>query len=91
MVTMVTKNKRYLINFTFYETFKDKPIPHKDFMFLGQGSYEITRGFARPPTPWYPMWSKTLGIQNPKPSNGQAISANISAQEGGFPPPVFKS
>ena len=55
MATMVT-NKRYLINFTFYETFKDKPIPHKNFTFLGQGSYEMTGGSA----PWYPMW-----FQNP--------------------------
>ena len=40
---MVTK-QRYLINFTFYETFKDEPIPHKNFTLLGQGSYEITGG-----------------------------------------------
>ena len=45
------QNKRYVINFTFYETFKDEPMPHKNFTFLGQGSYEITggRGSARPP------------------------------------------
>ena len=43
MVTMVT-NKRYLINFTFFETFKDEPIPHKNFTFLGQLGYEITGG-----------------------------------------------
>ena len=41
MVTMVT---RYLINFTFFETFKDEPIPHKNFTFLGQLGYEITGG-----------------------------------------------
>ena len=34
MGTMVKKPKKYLINFTFYETFKDQPIPHKNFMFL---------------------------------------------------------
>ena len=45
---MVTKQK-YLTNFTFYETFKDESIPHKNFTFLGQGSYEITG--ARPPNP----------------------------------------
>ena len=40
------KNKRYLI-----ETFKDEPIPHKNFTFLRQGSYEIIGGSARPPPP----------------------------------------
>ena len=25
----------------FYETFKDEPIPHKNFMLLGGGSHEI--------------------------------------------------
>ena len=41
----------HLINFTFYETFKDERISHKNFTFLGQGSYEITGGggSARPP------------------------------------------
>ena len=38
-----------MINFTFFETFKDEPIPHKNFTFLCQGSYEITGGSARPP------------------------------------------
>ena len=28
-------------NFTFYETFKDEHIPHKNFTFLRQGSHEI--------------------------------------------------
>ena len=50
MVTMVI-NIRYLINFTFYGTFKDEPIPHKNFMFLHQGSYEIAGGgSARAPS-----------------------------------------
>ena len=48
MVTMVT-NKRYLINFTFFETVRDEPIPHKNFTLLGQGSHEIPGGSARPP------------------------------------------
>ena len=34
-------------------TFKHEPIPHKNFTFLGQGSYEITGSSAQPP--WYPM------------------------------------
>ena len=50
MVTMVT-NKRYLINFTFFETFKDEPIPHKNFTFLGQLGYEITGEEGRPDPP----------------------------------------
>ena len=47
MVTMVTKQK-ILINFTFYETFTDEPIPHKNFTFLGQGSYEISDVVPKP-------------------------------------------
>ena len=39
------------MNFTFYETFKDEPIPHKNFTFLGQGSYEITGGGRPSPPP----------------------------------------
>ena len=31
------QSKRYLINFTFYETFKDEPIPHKNFTFYIKG------------------------------------------------------
>ena len=57
MVTMVTK-QRYLINFTFYETFKDEPIPHKNFTLLGQGSYEITGGVD--PTPPPPLVSDVV-------------------------------
>ena len=35
MGTMVKKKtKKYLINFTFYETFKDETILQKNFMFL---------------------------------------------------------
>ena len=56
---MVTK-KRNLINF--FETFKDEPIPHKNFTFLGQGSYEITGGSAPPPIGMR-CGSKTPGIQ----------------------------
>ena len=54
MVTMVTKQKIF-DQLYLYETIKDEPIPHKNFTFLGQGSYEITgaggggRGSARPP------------------------------------------
>ena len=42
------QNKRYLINFTFHETFMDETIPHKNFKFLRQGSYEITGGRPDP-------------------------------------------
>ena len=34
--------------------FKDEPIPHKNFMFLSQGSYVIPGGRAYLPL-WYPM------------------------------------
>ena len=50
MVTMMTK-QRYLTNFTFYETFKDEPITHKNFTFLGQGSYEIPGRVGPTPPP----------------------------------------
>ena len=50
MVTMVTK-KRYLINFTFFETVMNEPIPHKNFMLLGQESHEIHWGSGRHPLP----------------------------------------
>ena len=49
------QNKRYLIICIFFETVRDEPIPHKNFMFLGQGSHEIPGG-GRPDPPWYPMW-----------------------------------
>ena len=58
MVTMVTKQKIFDQLYR-YETFKDEPIPHKNFTFLGQGSYEITGGGGvrpNPPPAWYPMW-----------------------------------
>ena len=42
MVTMVTKHK--VIHFAYFETVRDEPIPHKNFMLLGQGSYEIPGG-----------------------------------------------
>ena len=48
-------NKRYLISFTFYETFNDEPISHKNFTFLRQGSYEIPGVSALPLPPCYPM------------------------------------
>ena len=59
---MVTKQKIF-DQLYFYETFNNEPIPHKNFTFLGQGSYEITEGGGegvRPESPWYPMW-----FQNP--------------------------
>ena len=44
---------------------KDEPIPHKNFTFLGQGSYEITGGGGGGGVP--PLGircgSKTLGIR----------------------------
>ena len=44
----------------------DEPIPHKKFMFLGEESYEITGGSARPPLPpWYPD-----AVPNPLVSKG---------------------
>ena len=48
MVSMMTKRKIFDPNFTFYETFKDEPIPHKNFMILGQGSHEIPGGSPDP-------------------------------------------
>ena len=66
MVTMVTKEKRYLINFTFYETFKDEPIPHKNFTFLREGSYEIPGGQPDPSPLGIRCGSKTLGIRRVK-------------------------
>ena len=62
MVTMVA-NKRYLISFTFFETFKDEPIPHKNSTFLGQLRYEITRGGFGPIPPPPPLVSDVV----PKP------------------------
>ena len=50
MVTMVTKQKIF-DRFTIYETFKDEPISHKNFMFLRQGSYEISGNRPDPPPP----------------------------------------
>ena len=62
MVTMVTKqnilNQLYLC-----ETFKDEPIPHKNFTFLGQGSYEITGGGGDQPDPLGIRRAKALNIQ----------------------------
>ena len=43
MVAMVTKQKIF-DQLYLYETFKDEPIPHKNFTFLHQGSYEIPGG-----------------------------------------------
>ena len=59
MVTMVTKQK---INFTFYEAFKDEPIPHKNFTLLGQGSHEIPGGDP----PVSDVGTKTLGNRRVK-------------------------
>ena len=47
MVTMVTKQN--ISDQLYLETFKDEPIPHKNFTFLGNGSYEITGGGPNPP------------------------------------------
>ena len=55
MVTMVTKQKIF-DQLTFCETFKDGPIPHKNFTLLGQESHEIPGGCRPGPLPWYPMW-----------------------------------
>ena len=56
MVTMM-QNKRYLINFTFYETVRDEPIPHKNFTLLVQGSHES----PPPPPPVSDVGTNTLG------------------------------
>ena len=48
MVTTVTKQKIFDQLYLF-ATFKDEPIPHKNFTFLHKGSYEIPGGSARPP------------------------------------------
>ena len=53
------QNKRYLINFTFYETFKNAPIPHKNLTFLHQRSHQIV-GIVGPTPSRHPMW-----FQNP--------------------------
>ena len=55
------QNKRYLTNFTFYDTFKDEPIPHKNFTFLSQWSYVILVGSASPFG--IQCSTKTLGIR----------------------------
>ena len=53
-VTIVAKQKIFDELYLF-ETVRDEPIPHKNFMLLGQGSHEIRGGSARPP-PRHPMW-----------------------------------
>ena len=62
MVTMVTKQKIF-INFTFYETFKDEPISHKNSTLLDQGSHETPGGRADPPPPppVFDVGTNTLG------------------------------
>ena len=61
MVTMVTKQKIF-DQLYFYETFKDEPIPHKNFTFLRQGSYEIPGGVG-PTLLGIRCGSKTLRIR----------------------------
>ena len=46
------EEKHFLINFSFYEMFKDAPVPHKNFTLLGQGNHETLGGDR----PWYPLW-----------------------------------
>ena len=61
MVTMVTKQTIF-DQLYFCETFKDEPIPNRNFTFLGQGNCEITGGGGGGGESghWYPMW-----FQNP--------------------------
>ena len=73
MVTMVTK-QRYLIKFTFYETFKDEPIPLKNFTFLRQGSDEILGGVG--PTPHPPLVSDVV----PKPLVSEGLKLWVRIQ-----------
>ena len=65
MVTMVTKQKIF-DQLYLYETFKDEPIPHKNFTFLGQGSYEITGAGVGPTPLGIRCGSKILGIRRVK-------------------------
>ena len=60
------QNERYLINFTFYETFKDEPIPHTNFTILGQGSHEIPGGDHPTPLLVFDVGTKTLGNRRVK-------------------------
>ena len=53
------QNKRYLINFTFYETFMDEPVPRKISCSTSRESWDTWGGFvptSPPPPPGYPMW-----------------------------------
>ena len=58
-----------LISFTFFEAFKDAPIPHKNLTVLGQGSHEIPG--ARPSPLWCPMWV-------PKPLVSEGVKFHVS-------------
>ena len=60
------QNKRYLINFTFYETVRDEPIPHKNFTLLDQGSHEIPGGGVGPTPQVSDVGTNTLGNQRVK-------------------------
>ena len=50
-----------MINFTFYETVSDEPIPHKNFTLLGQRSHEIPRGEVAPTPLVSDVGTNTLG------------------------------
>ena len=65
MVTMVTKQKIFDQHYLF-ETVRDKPIPHKNVMLLGQGSHEIPEGVAPPPPLVSDVGTNTLRNQRVK-------------------------
>ena len=70
---MVTKEKIFEQLYLSYETFKDEPIPHKNFTFLGKGSYEIPAGGRPDPDP--PLVSDVV----PKPLVSEGLTGRTLA------------
>ena len=65
MVTMVTKQKIFDQLYLF-ETVRDEPIPHKNFMLLGQGSHQIPGGSVLSPSLVSDVGTNTLGNRRVK-------------------------
>ena len=65
MVNMVTKQKVFNQLYLF-EIVMDEPIPHQNFMLLGQGSHEIPGGSTRPPPLVSDVGTNTLGNRRVK-------------------------